>query len=1142
MCAINNSVILRQLIFIVNLAALLLTSSKAVSQQFNSGIIQNKPIYKNGQFIFPGNSVIRLADFTNKANKQKNTSAVVNTVSNAYRPGRGEVITGNQIVLYIIATDASCGYANGSIIVQATNGVAPYSFSMDGGPEQLTGNFPSGLLTGDHLLKVTDAAGNTVTTSVTLKNTLPGPVQVSFNFTYPFNCTSNDGKIEILPSGGTPPYYYSLDQVNWQTSNVFDSMYPGIYTFLVKDANDCGWYSINQFFFSNVNCDDAAAGGSYSYSECTGNGTLTLSGLGANGPYTYSLDGINFQASDSFDSLGYGVHSLYIKNSIGTVQIISINIIHSCFLILDYIAVDAACTTNNGIITVNCSNGVPPYQYTVDGINYQASNIFTGMAAGNYYVTARDAAGTLSSLYCTVYDRCPVVTGISTGESCSKKDGTIVAGGFKGTAPYQFSIDGINFQTSYTFTGLSSGNYTVTIKDALGFTSDTTVAVANACLPFTVVNTSPFCGKNNGTLTVDITAGTAPYQFSIDGLNYQPSNSFQGLAPGSYTITVKDATGQTAMKDIVLVAVIVPVANAVATAAGCDGTGGSITISITGGTAPFQYSLDSVNYQASNVFSNRNEGLYRVMVKDSNNCIAADTITVFKNPTPLVSIGNDTSVCVGQTVLLQAPAGSQYKYQWQDNNTANNYTVTSTGQYWLKVTNQFNCAAADTISVVIKPLPIFSLGNDTSICTGKSLNLAVTLSSVNYLWSTGSTLPNLLITGPGLYWLKVSDGGCSKTDTINVAYKPSPIADIGNDTTLCAIKNLQLQAGNSGSAYLWQDNSMANNYTVNSTGQYWVKVTNQFNCVATDTINIVFKPLPVFSLGNDTSICTGKSLNLAVVLTGASYLWNTGSNSSSLSVNSPGLFWLKVTDGGCSKSDSIIVTYKPSPIVNLGKDSTLCEGQILQLHAGNPGTTYLWQDNSTAADFQVSKEGMYFVSVNKAGCIVSDTINVAYKLKPRFSLGPDQLICQGQSIILQPSNNENWQLRWQDGSSKSSIQITQPGLYGLTATNTCGTNSDEVLFTKGLCKVYVPNAFSPNGDTRNDVFKVSGTDMLTEFHLQIFNRYGQIVFDTQDKNKGWNGSFNNKPAVNGNYVYLLQYKESGSTEIRIVKGNCLLIR
>jgi gliding motility-associated-like protein len=182
------------------------------------------------------------------------------------------------------------------------------------------------------------------------------------------------------------------------------------------------------------------------------------------------------------------------------------------------------------------------------------------------------------------------------------------------------------------------------------------------------------------------------------------------------------------------------------------------------------------------------------------------------------------------------------------------------------------------------------------------------------------------------------------------------------------------------------------------------------------------------------------------------------------------------------------------------------------------------------------------VSVNKSGCIAADTIIVAYTLKPRFSLGTDQLICPGQTITLQPSLTQNWQLRWQDGSSKSSLSITQPGMYSLTAFNTCGTSSDDILFTKGLCKVYLPNAFSPNGDTKNDVFKVYGTDALTDFHLQIFNRYGQLIFETSDKNKGWDGTVNNKPAVNGNYVYLLQFKEILSAQLQVQRGSCLLIR
>ncbi len=486
-----------------------------------------------------------------------------------------------------------------------------------------------------------------------------------------------------------------------------------------------------------------------------------------------------------------------------------------------------------------------------------------------------------------------------------------------------------------------------------------------------------------------------------------------------------------------------------------------------------------------------------------------------------------------------------------NNNESNSFTPThvfsSEGFYTVRVILQnTNGCGTDTIYKQIHagPYKVF-LGNDTSLCKGESLSLQINIPNSSILWSDSSTGSILKISKPGRYWVKVNLDECIATDTIDITQLDAPEFSLGPDSTICnnAFVKILPDTTYNNITYLWSNNSSAKSITIQAAGQYWLSLTGNNGCVWRDTIAVLYKKLPSFNLGSDTAICFSDTLTLDASVSGASsYLWNTGSSTSVIKIFSPSTYWCDVTKESCTYRDSIQVIVNPLPIVNLGKDTTLCETQTLKLSPVNPAASYLWQDNSTASIFLVSKDGTYSVSVIKAGCIVADTINVAYILKPRFSLGSDQLICQGQSIVLQPSNNENWLLRWQDGSSKSFIQITQPGLYSLMATNSCGSSNDQVLFTKGLCKVYVPNAFSPNGDTKNDVFKVYGTDALTDFHLQIFNRYGQLVFETTDKNKGWDGTVNNKPVVNGNYVYILQYKETGIAGQQVVRGSCLLIK
>ena len=167
---------------------------------------------------------------------------------------------------------------------------------------------------------------------------------------------------------------------------------------------------------------------------------------------------------------------------------------------------------------------------------------------------------------------------------------------------------------------------------------------------------------------------------------------------------------------------------------------------------------------------------------------------------------------------------------------------------------------------------------------------------------------------------------------------------------------------------------------------------------------------------------------------------------------------------------------------------------------------------------------------------------MAYDKKPVFSLGPDQLICPGNTIHLQPSIDPSWQFKWHDGITSPEHDFTEAGTYSLTATNFCGSASDEVIINPGICKVYMPNAFTPNGDGKNDLFKVLGTEKLVSMHLMIFNRWGEMIFETRDKEKGWDGKLNGKLAPVGNYIYMLQFKDVYTPDQQNLKGNLVLIR
>ena len=349
------------------------------------------------------------------------------------------------------------------------------------------------------------------------------------------------------------------------------------------------------------------------------------------------------------------------------------------------------------------------------------------------------------------------------------------------------------------------------------------------------------------------------------------------------------------------------------------------------------------------------------------------------------------------------------------------------------------------------------------ICSGQSMKFFYSrpghITSVK--WDFGDPLsgvnnisfldsPSHSFTSYGQFIIKLIRFTNCGSDTVEKLIQIGPANNIlGGDTTLCSISNYLLNASQQGNfSYVWQDGSTTPTLMVNQNGLYWVEVkNNQTGCLQRDSIQITFSSHPVFSLGSDTSLCQGESITLSASFPQAIYLWNTGNSTNSQIVNSSGIFWVDVTFGGCTTRDSIFITSIPKPIISLGNDTTLCEALSLLLNANNPGASYLWQNNTSAQTYLVSNPGAFWVKVTQNGCSMSDTITVNYDLKPVFTLGKDTTICEGMTIQLQPTiqNPAGVSYVWNNGVTSSSISITQIGIYSLTATNYCGSKSDDIL-------------------------------------------------------------------------------------------------
>ncbi len=520
-------------------------------------------------------------------------------------------------------------------------------------------------------------------------------------------------------------------------------------------------------------------------------------------------------------------------------------------------------------------------------------------------------------------------------------------------------------------------------------------------------------------------------------------------------------------------------------------------------------------------------------------CTISDTIHVEYVSAQAISLGSDTTLCIGDSLILEVQA-SGAEILWSTSETNQKITVKEPGEYWVRV-NNVNCTVSDTINVSFQTKPLFSLGNDTVLCDDQKLTLSSSLTNASFKWQDGSASSSYTVFNPGLYWLKATVNGCSKTDSVSISFKPRPSLCLGNDTAICNGQTLLLNAYDPTiQNYLWGNGSRQSSYLVNKAGAYHVQVTGTNGCFIRDTIQVSSKSLPVFSLGRDTILCENENLPLHFNLPNASYLWSSGSQSSNYIISKPGVFWLQVSQNGCAKRDSLIVGYKPLPIVDLGNDTTLCEGAVKLLNVFNPGGVYQWQDQSSGPNYIVNKAGIFYVTVDLNGCIKKDFVDIKYLNKPRLNLGSDTSICNGQELKLDTKIN-NATFKWQDGSSLPFFIAKNAGLYQVTATNECGSYSDEISLKAGVCQLFMPNAFTPNHDGLNDIFRVKDLGFIRTFSMVIYNRWGEIVFKTEDPVKGWDGKYKAIMQPNGNYIWQISLTTIDG-EKETAYGSVLLIR
>lgn len=821
-----------------------------------------------------------------------------------------------------------------------------------------------------------------------------------------------------------------------------------------------------------------------------------------------------------------------------------------------------------------------------------------------YTVTADDGGCTASAnVNITVVD---IQTATSvTDASCAGNDGTATVTPTGGVTPYTYAWNTTPAQTTQTATGLSGGSYDVTITDATGCTATATVTVgttSGSLAPPTMSSTDAICASPNGTATATPVDGNPPYTYSWDSNPVQTTQTATGLPPGTYNVTLQDATGCQSTASVVVnsdpgnfSAQVATFTNATCNSA-CDGTA---TVDMANGTAPYQIAWNDAATQQTPQATNLCAGNYNVGVIDANGCMTTAQVAI-SEPTELVvtavmdvpsTCGNPDGQVTASATGGTAPSG--YTYSW--NTMPPQQTATATaltpGTYTVTTTDDNGCTASANVDVTETPsfTAAISAKTNTScfaICDGEATVTATsTATPLTYTWSTTPVQTSATATGlcAGSYDVMVVDAdGCSATATAVIS-EPSSVSTsvTTNASPICIGETVTLsgeaQGGTPPYTSSWSATPADPSLNVTQhTPSVSPLITTEYALIATDangcssapkTVTVeVLDPLtltvtrPIAS--PDTGICPNDFATIDLAATGGDgvytfYLEPDLATPISLPMdvqpNTTTTYNFVVTDGCTTPaaSASSTVTVFTIPTVSfVGDELEGCEPLRVNFTDATIPTPVAWSWNfgdsiansNTAAvanpSHTYTTEGFYDVSLTVQtadGCTAhgAETAHIQVHPAPtaNFAANPKRTSVFDADIHFTDLSTDSvtaW--LWDFGTGETSTlqhpiyTFPDTGTYivslQVTTAQGCQHQTSFPIVIEPALTFYVPNAFTPDADNKNEVFRGYGQGIdWGSYQMTIYNRWGQEIFHTNAIENTWDGSYKGKQVPSETYVW-----------------------
>jgi gliding motility-associated-like protein len=735
--------------------------------------------------------------------------------------------------------------------------------------------------------------------------------------------------------------------------------------------------------------------------------------------------------------------------------------------------------------------------------------------------------------------------------------------------------------TNEDLSGLPAGSYTVTATDINGCTISASITLSQpSALTQSIIafqypsgsNISCF-GLSDGSIDVTIGGGSPGYTYAWS--TSSSNEDLNGLPAGSYTVTATDINGCTISASITLsqpsaltqsiTAFQYPSGSNIS----CFGLNdGSIDVTIGGGAPGYTYAWNTGS--SNEDLNGLPAGTYTVTATDINNCTISGTITLIQPPALTQGISANTFIggwnisCFGlsdgSTDVTISGGSPTYTYAWSTGSTNEDLSGLPIGTYTVTATDINGCTISASITLIQPPVITSSASTFDVLCFGNSTgSIDVTFNGgtpgYTFAWDGGQSTEDLVNIPAGTYTVTATDqNGCTLSLSATILQPADTVIIDGVISNVNCFNgsdgaiDISVIGGTPGYSYQWSNGATTEDIGSLIAGTYTVTVTDASGCSYTNNIDFIVmqpqSPLQITGVVTNVSCFGGVNGGIDITVTGGTqpynYIWSNGATSEDLTDILAGEYTVTVTDNqNCLQSENYSVSEPPLLVINADVNDNKCYGFTdasidIEVVGGVPGYTYLWNNGATTPDITDLAPGNYVLTVTDANnCTGVASFNVAAATEVVVQLDSliEIFITESATLIPQVSGGTgNYTFLWSPPDFVSCItcEITDVSPlynmeYVLLAIDENGCTDIAVVDIIVREELFIPNTFTPNGDGANDTFSAVSR-LVQSYEMLIFNRWGDLIYETDKIDAGWNGYHNGKECPQGVYVYKIKVK------------------